>query len=129
MSASPNPVRAEGSRGEIHLECLIGRRIHDSDGRNVGVIEEIEAELQDGEWVVTKVLTGPMGMLTRLSSLGIGAWLLGFLGARKSAGGHEIAWRDLDLHDPIRPRLRCPADELDHPSETSQGVARQKREH
>lgn len=107
---------------EVHLERLIGRRIHDPEGRKVGVIEEIEAELQDGEWVVTKVLTGPIGMLTRLSSLGIGAWLLGLLGARKSAGGHEIAWRDLDLGDPMRPRLRCPADALGPPA-----AARSKR--
>lgn len=108
MSACADPAVRE-----IHLERLIGCKIRDADGRNVGAIEEIEAELQDGEWVVVKILTGPIGMLTRLSSLGPGAWLLGFLGARKSFGGHEIACRDLDWRDPMHPRLRCPVGELE----------------
>lgn len=102
------------SAQEVHIERLIGRKIHDPEGRSAGAIEEIEAELRDGEWVVTKVLTGPVGLLTRLSSLGMGAWLLGFLGARKSLGGCEIAWRHLDLRDPNDPRLRCPVRELRH---------------
>ncbi|HET8612205.1 MAG TPA: hypothetical protein VFL92_05510 [Sphingomonas sp.] len=97
---------------EIHLERLIGCKVHDSAGRSAGRIEEIEAELQGGEWVVVSIMTGPIGLLTRLSSLGIGAWLLGLLGARKLVGGYEIGWRQLDLHDPARPRLLCPVGEL-----------------
>lgn len=100
------------SAREIHLERLIGCKIYDSEHRCAGAIEEIEAELQDGEWVVVKVLTGPIGMLTRLSSLGVGGWLLGLLGARKSIGGYEIEWRHLDLADPARPRLTCPLGDI-----------------
>lgn len=123
------PVR--GSR-EIHLERLIGRRIRDSEGRRVGIVEEMEAELRDGEWVVTRVLTGPVGMLTRLSSLGIGIWLLGLLGARKSLGGHEIAWQHLDMRDPAHPRLRCTIRDLDQedasePSELGGSADRRRR--
>lgn len=101
-------MAAEATRcREIHLERLIGCKVYDSAGRCAGAIEEIEAELQNGEWAVVNVLTGPIGLLTRLSSLGIGVWLLDILGARKSAGGYEIAWRYLDLSDPKQPRLRC----------------------
>ncbi|HEU4962008.1 MAG TPA: hypothetical protein VFT56_16590 [Sphingomonas sp.] len=110
MSASPR---------EIHLERLIGTKVRDPEGRSAGAIEEIEAEPHDGEWVVTRVLTGPVGMLTRLSALGIGAWLLGLLGARKSIGGCEIAWRDLDLTDPSHPRLRCSVDQVRRASKAS----------
>lgn len=105
--------RPDAATQEIHLERLIGCKVHDSDGRSVGTIEEIEAELQNGEWVVVTILTGPIGMLTRLSSLGLGAWLLGFLGARKSLGGYEIACQDLDWRDPTHPRLRCPIGALE----------------
>lgn len=104
---------------EVHLERLIGRRVLDPEGRSAGIIEEIEAELQAGEWVVTTILTGPVGMMTRLSALGIGGWLLGFLGARKSAGGYRIAWRHIDLTDPAYPRLRCPIGLLDQTAQES----------
>lgn len=100
---------------EVHIERLIGRTIRDPQGRSAGAIEEIEAELQDGDWVATRVLTGPIGLLARLSSLGPGAWLLGLLGARKLLGGYEICWGDVDLSDPARPRLRCPVSELRKP--------------
>lgn len=100
---------------EIHIERLIGRKIRDPEGKPAGAIEEIEAEFQGGDWVVTRVLTGPIGLLSRLSSLGPGAWLLGLLGARKLLGGYEIPWKDMNLDDPEHPRLRCPVSKLRKP--------------
>lgn len=96
------------SAREIHLERLIGTKVRDAQGGNAGTIEEIVAERRGDDWEVTEVLTGPVGLLTRLSALGIGAWLLDLLGARKSGGGCTIPWQELDLSDPERPKLRCP---------------------
>lgn len=97
---------------EIHLEQLLGRKVRDPDGRSAGSIEEVVAEERDGEWVVVEYLTGPEGMLARLSSLQLGLWVVDLLGASKSPGGYRIPWDQLDLSDPTRPRVRCRTREL-----------------
>ena len=101
-----------GAAREIHLERLIGRTVRDRDGRSAGAIEEIVAEARGGACVVTEYLTGPAGTLERLASLDLGLWLVGLLGAAKSPGGYRVPWRQLDLSDPVHPRLRCRVDEL-----------------
>ncbi|HET8654655.1 MAG TPA: hypothetical protein VFL93_04010 [Longimicrobiaceae bacterium] len=101
------------SAREVHLELLIGCKVRDPDGESAGRIEEVEVEERDGKWLVTGYLTGPVGMLARLSSLDLGVWLLGHLGAAKSPGGYHIPWDQLDLADPGNPRVRCPVRELD----------------
>ncbi|HET7320920.1 MAG TPA: PRC-barrel domain-containing protein [Longimicrobiaceae bacterium] len=100
------------SAEEVRLELLLGCEVRDADGASAGKIQEILVEERDDEWVVTNYLTGPAGMLARLSSLDIGLWVLGLLGAGKSPGGLRIPWNELDLADPAHPRLLCRVDEL-----------------
>ena len=100
------------SAREIHLEQLLGRTVHDADGRRVGDIEEVTVDTGSGEWQVTEYITGPIGMLERLAAAQIGLWLVGLLGGGKSPAGYRIPWQQLDLTDPRHPRVRCRKAEL-----------------
>jgi sporulation protein YlmC with PRC-barrel domain len=108
VTSGPTRVAAR----EVHLERLIGRTVRDRDGRSAGAVEEIVVEARGDAWVVTEYLTGPAGTLERLASRDIGLWLVGLLGAAKSPGGYRIPWSQLDLSDPVHPRLRCRVDAL-----------------
>jgi hypothetical protein len=51
----------------LHLELLLGARVHDSNGRMVGRIEEFRAEQVHGEWVVSEFHLGTAALLERLA--------------------------------------------------------------
>ncbi len=85
---------------EIHLELLIGRRVVDANGNTVGHIEEIVARRTRNECVIEEFHTGSGSGLERL--LG---HALGFRWAHKP---HVIKWDQLDLTDPLHPRLVGP---------------------
>lgn len=97
---------------ELHLELLIGRCVFDPLGNCVGRIEEVRAEQQGEEWVVSEYLVGVAAVLERLSAWNIGTGLLHLLGARKLNGSYRVAWNQLDLSNPMRPLLRCAVAEL-----------------
>ena len=50
----------------IHLERLLGRLLLDAHGYTVGRIEDVEAEPAGDEYLVTHVLVGSHGWLSRL---------------------------------------------------------------
>lgn len=56
---------------ELHLELLLGKRVHDADGKPVGRIEEFRAEQQGGEWVLREYLVGSYGLFERLAAWSI----------------------------------------------------------
>jgi hypothetical protein len=91
------------TRIEVRLQDLLGREVHDRDGRRAGRIEEFRAA-RTGE--IVAVAIGAAGLLERLD-----------LGARLILGAHargKVARRDqIDLSDPKRPRLTCRVDELE----------------
>jgi sporulation protein YlmC with PRC-barrel domain len=91
---------------KVHLELLVGREVHDSEGKRLGQIVTVTAERQGDGYVVQDFLLGPAAILRRLgiSTLGI----VGF----KRWKPLTVPWDQLDLSDPKRPRLRCRADEL-----------------
>src|ERR1700760_1314747 len=98
---------------EVKLELLIGRRVVDVDGLFVGRIEEVLAEREGDQLLVTEYHVGTQGLFERFSVYGIGARLLRYLGARaNSAHPHRIPWDKLDLSDSEHPRLTCAAGEL-----------------
>jgi sporulation protein YlmC with PRC-barrel domain len=100
---------------EVRLEHLLGRRVLDRDGHPIGRIEEVRAEPQGRDLVVTEYLVGTSAMLERLSveAFGLAALaLLGVGGRRKRRGGYRVPWDRLDLEDADRPRLRCAVEEL-----------------
>jgi hypothetical protein len=92
---------------EVHVERLIGRKVVDPDGRSVGRLEEVRIERQGAELVVTEYLIGERALLERLSIRALFARESGIGGA-----GWRAWWHQLDLADPLHPRLTCPLDEL-----------------
>jgi len=89
---------------EVHLERLLGRPVLDGRGRRIGRIEEVQAEREGPEWVVRGYVIGVDGLIERLAAGGIARALLGSLAPGRRH--RTVAWNELDLADPERPRLR-----------------------
>ncbi len=91
---------------QIRLADLLGRQVVDPSGKRVGHLEEVEAEWRDGRLTVTRYLLGVRGLLTRLS---IEAWRSHEAGV---GPGYTATSDQMDVSDPERPRLTCPASKL-----------------
>ena len=96
----------------IPMSALVRRVVHDADGRAIGRIRDITAEIElhrgGNEYVVTHVTIGRYGRLDAMENSEIVScpgerW-------RRWAGyrHYDVPWRWLDLSDPSRPRLRRP---------------------
>jgi sporulation protein YlmC with PRC-barrel domain len=94
----------------IHLERLEGRRVVDSAGEKVGRIEEVHARREGDECLIEEYVLGKEGLLERLSVVGT---VFGF-GKKK---GLCVPWKQMDLSDPHRPKLRCTRAELERMQE------------
>jgi len=88
---------------EARVEELVGRRLCDVDGRKVGRIEELVAELRGTDWVVIEIHVGPGALLERLVDLSTLVPLLSTL-ERRLRKRYRIPWNQLDLTNPRRPR-------------------------
>ncbi len=97
---------------EIHLEILLGKRVLDSTGKEIGRIHEMRAAQQGDEWVIQEYVIGPAALLERLSAWTIVRTILPLIGAREIHGGYIVHWNQLDLTNPEKPRLLCKLDEL-----------------
>jgi hypothetical protein len=91
---------------KIHLEHLVGREVHDSEGKRMGRILSVTAERDGDECVVREFLLGPAALLRRF---GISTLHMVGLKLRKPLA---VPWDQLDLSDPERPCLRCRGEEL-----------------
>ena len=100
------------ARQEIQIELLLGQRVFALNGRAIGRLEEVKAELRKGRCFVTEFHVGRYAMLDRLAALYIVRSMMQVIRAPKRAGGYRIAWEQLDLSDPTRPRLSCEVSEL-----------------
>ena len=100
------------AKQEINLELLVGRRVYGLNGKSIGHLEEICAELNEGECLVTEYLVGAYAVVERLAALSIGRAILRLFGATKKHEGYRVPWDKLDLTDPKRPHLLCGVDEL-----------------
>lgn len=103
---------------EIRVDLLTGRMVRDPSGRRVGRIRELVAEVArpgSGEYVVREFHLSTGGLVEALG----GAHLARVLSQRFGARSNHVVvgWRDLDLTDPERPRLRRPLAELAAPAE------------
>jgi hypothetical protein len=94
---------------EIHVEMLVGRKVHDVDGRIAGRIEELIAVLDGPNTIVTEYHLGPAGLGERL--LG-SARSLPFLNVLPRSPAKIVRWDQLDLTDPSKPKLLVRRDEL-----------------
>ncbi|HEY3121747.1 MAG TPA: hypothetical protein VGL15_14065 [Vicinamibacteria bacterium] len=90
---------------EIHLELVLGRRVFGRGGRAIGRLEEVRAERDGDECIVTDWLIGPAALLERWA-----APVLGMLG--RSGRSYAAAWDQVDWSDPQRPRLTCGVEDL-----------------
>lgn len=98
-------------RQEVHLELLLGKRVFALNGRPLGRLEEVRAELNNrGDCFVAEFLIGSYGLLERLSIWRIGRAILRTVRVRRQ--GYRVRWEQLDLSDPSRPQLKCEVEEL-----------------
>jgi sporulation protein YlmC with PRC-barrel domain len=91
---------------EIRLERLLGRLLVDAFGHSVGTIEDVVAEPDGEDYLVTHVVVGPHAPLARALAFGHKIPVLDALGLGRSPRVRRLPWEWLDLADPDRPRLR-----------------------
>ncbi|HET9797306.1 MAG TPA: hypothetical protein VFP90_04935 [Gemmatimonadaceae bacterium] len=100
----------------IALCDILGRKVRDSEGRLVGRIEELNAEIDlqaDGnDYVVTSVSVGRFGALDMIATGRFVQNLVRRVARLVGYRRYEIPWDWLDFGDPARPRLLRAAREL-----------------
>jgi hypothetical protein len=90
---------------EVRVQDLLGRQVLAANNRSVGRIEEMRVEKHGKGYVVREYHLGAAALMERLSAH-VGAW---FGRARRL---RVVAWDQLDLSDPRRPRLLVDASAL-----------------
>jgi hypothetical protein len=95
----------------VSLEDLLGRVVHDVEGRRIGRIEELEAEIElegDGnEYVVTRFGVGRWGPFDAIASGLFVQQLVRPHHARDELRALLHSMDRMDLTDPERPRVTC----------------------
>ena len=98
---------------EVRLELLVNRKVYDADGECIGRIEEVRAEVDGADHVVREFHVGKVAVAERLFGGGrMTRSLLRRLGGHRLWHGYVVPWRDMDLSDPTRPRVRRRESEL-----------------
>jgi sporulation protein YlmC with PRC-barrel domain len=103
-------MRMMATRGEVHVEQLLGYRVRDPDGCVVGRLEEFRVDIVDGEAVVTEFHIGGAAVLERIAGFASELPLVRHLPFTFTK--YRVPWQDMDLSDPERPRVRVPRAEL-----------------
>jgi sporulation protein YlmC with PRC-barrel domain len=91
---------------DIKVELLVGTKVHDLDGKNVGRIEEIRVERHENALLVEAYLIGASALIERLSARTLVRPIRRLLRTRHIYSVYEVPWQDLDLTDPKRPVVR-----------------------
>src|SRR5437868_1673535 len=97
---------------EIRIEQLLGKRVFALNGRAIGHLEEILADLRGGECFVEEFHIGSYALFERLSAWSIGRATLKIFRLVEKHKGYRVPWNKLDLSDPLRPRLLCAVEDL-----------------
>lgn len=100
------------AKREVNIELILGKRVLAINGKAIGRLEEIHAELEKGECFVKEYRVGSYAVLERLAALSIGREILHLFGAKRRGGGYRVPWDKMDLTDPQKPRLLCSVQEL-----------------
>ena len=90
---------------EINVELLIGTKVCDIDGEDVGRIEELRVERDGQTCLVEAYFIGASAVIQRLSAWTLVRPIRGFLSTRLYSA-YMVPWQDMDLSDPLHPRLR-----------------------
>jgi hypothetical protein len=97
---------------ELSVELLFGREVRDSRNEVLGRITDICAGDEDGEFVVRYYLVGPAHGTYRLSLASIALEVLRLFRLPIGRPKYVVPWSEMDLSDPMRPRVRLPKSEL-----------------
>lgn len=100
----------------VALSDLLGRTVRDADGRKIGRIEELNAEisLEHGrsDYVVTHFSVGRFKPLDMIATGNFVQQLVRRVTRATGYRRYEIPWDWMDLGDPAHPRVRRREDEL-----------------
>jgi hypothetical protein len=100
----------------VSLSDLVGRAVHDADGRRIGRIEELEAEivLERGgnEYVVTRFGVGRWGPFDAIAHGHFVQQLVRRITRATSYVHYAIPWDLMDFTDLEHPRVKCAEREL-----------------
>lgn len=97
----------------LRADLLVGRMVRDAEGRKAGRIHEMTIEPAapgSAEYVVREFRLSGGGWVEALAGRELAAAL-----ARRAGREHgrTVCWEDLDLGDPVHPKLRRTLAELD----------------
>ena len=91
---------------ELNAELLIGKKVLDAEGENVGRIQEFRVEREEKACLVSAYLVGVSGLVDRLSAWTLVRPINKFLHSHRLYSIYQIPWQDMDLTDPRHPKLR-----------------------
>jgi hypothetical protein len=101
---------------EIRISDVIGRVVRDVDGRSIGRLEEMHAEIElhdrGNDYVVVEFHVGAYGALEALAGARFARHVLRLIGPLVGYRHHRVPWARMDLSDASRPRITCRATEL-----------------
>jgi hypothetical protein len=101
---------------EIRISDVIGRVVRDVDGRSIGRLEEMHAEIElhdrGNDYVVVEFHVGAYGALEALAGARFARHVLRRIGPIVRYQRHRVPWTLMDLSDPARPRITCRKSEL-----------------
>ena len=104
------------SAREILLSDLVGRQVHDADGRSIGRIQELYAEIElhdhGNDYVVREFHVGAFGAFEALAGSRFAQQVMARLGRLTGHRALSISWELMDLSDPTRPRATKTLSEL-----------------
>lgn len=104
---------------ELNVELLLGRQVRSRDGTRLGHIETIHVASDGDAWLISEYHIGPNALLERLAVGLLPRPLREAAQQRSQSRRRRIAWHQLDINDPRRPRLVCDEAELEEASERS----------
>jgi sporulation protein YlmC with PRC-barrel domain len=85
----------------VHIQDIVGRRVRDENGKILGRLHAIKAEIHGKDCVVTEYHLGPAALLERL-----GMKASALFGIRMNREPLKIAWDELDLTNSKDLRVR-----------------------
>jgi hypothetical protein len=103
VTTSSEKPRLQNRSCELNIEHLVGRAVRDPEGKKVGRIEELIAEIRGTDWLVVEVHLGGGALLERLVDISTLVPVIGKL-ANRSRKRYRLEWGQLDLTDPNHPR-------------------------
>lgn len=112
MTSGSSIDAADPTARELRVESLLGHHLRGTDGKSLGRIEEVIAEVRGADWIVIEVHVGRGALLERLNELTSLVPLFGSL-PRRLGARHRVPWDRLDLTDPSHPRATVRREELE----------------